>query len=317
MNYLPKELFEIDEWIGRVAEVAGCSTSADRGRVLASLKKMKQENLDFKEEQRILMDAYDYKRWGYLMRDARSKGRKTPQVELPEDFEDVPRGWMMGDKPPSHFNLKRRLRQMTDEIKRVWAKIDAKEEENGAEWAKEEREGFIEEFVESTNPAQFERLCLDYINDYEEKDPKETWLSALEFAGCLETADDLPPMLVSELLAYGEEAGVEVSKATADYYGEMSNPNRHWLRLLVTAYLSGETRPSADLVRSTWEDTDYATKKGKLYDREEEKWDLTACLDDVATAYRTYLEVREQLKTHEDIAEAIRVALGREVEATT
>ena len=318
MNYLPKELFEIDEWIGRVAEIAGCSPTADRGRVLASLRKMKQENLDFKEEQKVLLSAYDYKRWGDLMRDAKNRAGKPVRIERPDAFDSVPRGWMEGDKAPSHYRLENRRRQMLPLIDKVLAKIAEKGEENGAEWAEEERAFLVEEFVVSTGPSEFEKGCVDYINDYEEKDPKDVWLSVLDFVAPLETADNLPPVLVEELLAYAEEVGVEVSKATADYYEEKtSNPNNHWLRLLITAYLSNDSRPSADLVRSTWEDADYATRQGRLYDKENEEWDLTTGLGDLAVAYTTYIEVRDETKTHDDIAEAIRVALGREVEATT
>lgn len=306
----------VEEWFSELQEASDCGPSADRGRVLASVRKMRQENLDLKEEQKILLSAYGFKRWGDLMRDAKNKVGKRPQVELPDVFDSVPRGWMEGDKPPSHFRLKNRLRQSLDLIKKVWAKIAEKGEENGAEWADEERSFFIEEFVGSTDPGEFEKGCVDYINDYEEKDPKDVWLSVLDFAGALERANNLPPVLVEELLAYAEEASVEVSKATADYYEETSNPNNHWLRLLITAYLSNESKPSADLVRSTWEDADYATRQGKLYDKENEEWDLTTSIGDLATAYTTYLKVRDEAKTHDDIAEAISVALGREVEAT-
>lgn len=317
MTYLPKELFEIDEWIGKMAEELGIP-GADRGRILASVRKTNKENLAYKEEQRVLMSAYGYHRWGDFMRNAKEKLGKAPEVELPDGvFEKVPRGCSEGGKKVSLFSLKKRIATQTIiSIKQVWAKIADKEKENGAEWAEEERVLFIERFEETADLDEFEKLCDDYINDYVEKDPRDIWLSVLDYADPLERSLLLPPVLVEELLVYSEEAGVEVSKATAEYYENSSNPNNHWLRHLTTAFLSEENRPSADLVSRTWGDADYAIRQGKLYDRETRKWDLTATLDDVATAYKTYLNVRDEVKTHDDIAEAIRIALGREVEAT-
>jgi len=317
MTYLPKELFEIDEWIGKIADELGIP-GADRGRILASLRKTNKENLAYKEDRKVLMSAYGYQRWGDLMRNAKEKLGKAPEVELPDSvFEKVPRKCYEGDKKVSLFSLKKQLATQTlIPIKQVWAKIADKEKESGVEWAEEERMLFIARFEEAADLDEFEKLCDDYINDYVEKDPRDIWLSVLDYADPLERSLLLPPVLVEELLVYSEEAGVEVSKATAEHYEKSSNPNNHWLRHLITAFLSEESRPSADLVSSTWGDADYAIRQGKLYDRETGEWDLTTTLDDVATAYKTYLNVRDEVKTHDEIAEAVCIALGREVEAT-
>lgn len=317
MTYLPKELFEIDKWIGRMAEELGIP-GADRGRILASLRKANKENLAYKEEQRVLMSAYGYHRWGDLMRNAKEKLGKAPEVELPDGvFEKVPRGCSEGGKKVSIFALKKRIATQTIiSIKQVWAKIADKEKENGAEWAEEERVLFIAEFEEATDLDGFEKLCDDYINDYVETDPRDAWVSVLKYADPLERSLSLPPVLVEELLVYSEASGVEVSKATAEHYEKTSSPDNHWLRYLTTAFLSEESRPSADLVSSTWGDARYAMKQGKLYDGETGEWDPTATLDDVATAYKTYLNVRDEVKTHDEIAEAVCIALGREAEAT-
>ena len=93
MSLLPEnELKAVESWFTDLKEALGVSKNTDRGRVLASVKKLVVENDTYKEEKSVVTLAYGYKRWGDLYTWAKGQLLAVPEVELPELFSQPPNG---------------------------------------------------------------------------------------------------------------------------------------------------------------------------------------------------------------------------------
>jgi hypothetical protein len=326
MTLLPeKELAAVEAWYRDLQDVLGFAATTDRGRVLAGVRKLKEEAVTYQVEKRVVTTALGYKRWGDLYTYCVGKTGKTPAVELPETFSEVPSGWVLGDKKPTYDVAKKRLTRTLDLVKRVWVALGEKEEVNGADWVREERAAVESAFTSSTDPNVFEQRCYEFVTGYEEEDPTTVWVSAGEVAALsLENTTDLPAVAAFELLEFAEEKGVEVTKSTVALYEDTANPANWWFRYLLTAYLCDETRPTEEQQDEVRENAQTAAKLGLLYldvrnkkPGQDEGWVEEASLSDLATAYHTYKEaVSEGTDNWTDLTEAVLLALGKTEEAS-
>ena len=75
-----EHLTDLNLWFGEAKEALGLNAGADRGRVLASLKKLVTERDAHESEKRLVVQALGYKRWGDLLTMAQSQ--LGPVVEV-------------------------------------------------------------------------------------------------------------------------------------------------------------------------------------------------------------------------------------------
>ena len=325
MTLLPeKELAAVEAWYRDLQDALGFAATADRGRVLAGVRKLKEEAVAYDEQKRVVADALGYPRWGDLYTYCLGKPGKTPTVELPETFGEVPSGWVLGDKKPTYDVAKKRLTRTLYLVKRVWVALGEKEDAYGADWVREERAEVERAFTSSTDPGEFEELCYKFVTNYEEEDPATVWVNAGERAGSLELDEELPTAASFELLEFAEEKGVEVTKQQEAFYEECASPANRWFWHLLTAYLLDEGRPTNEQVTETQEDAEKAVYLGLLYLKgnnwkvgQKQGWALGTNLSDVATAYNTYKTALSEGKdTHNDLAKEVLLALGKTEEAS-
>lgn len=269
MKYLPKDLLDWDDFIGEVAEVAGCRPTADRGRIIASLRKQKQEFLDFQEEKKVLVTAYRYKRWGDLIRDAKSKVGSTPEVVVPDQYNKVPFGWFGGKGKPSFDACEKRLRKTHNAVRKVLAYALENEPFEGEEWATRFRDDFYKEFVESTDPDEFEKECYRVTYEVREDDPATTWVVVSDTAAtALEKASDLPLTAVEELIAYAYEVEVEVTKRELAFIVESEYEALRWFDYLLTAFVMKTNRATREEVEEVKSVKDTAFDLWRCYKTE-------------------------------------------------
>ena len=246
MSLLPEnELQAVEAWFSDLKEALGVSRNADRGRVLASVKKLVADNDSYDQEKRVVAAALKYKRWGDLYTMASQQLLATPEVELPEVFSQPPNGWVF--KPGGDYDkAQKRLVKTRLRVKELWAYLDGEVAANpdDAEWAAEQKAFFVELFEKSTEPEEVELSCVAFIRGYEEEDPATTWVEvAGEAAAMLERSYDLPLTVVRELVSYTEDAGVEATKKVVELTRGRRNPAERWFDYLLTAYLYQNNRP--------------------------------------------------------------------------
>jgi hypothetical protein len=137
--------------------------------------------------------------------------------------------------------VKTRLR-----VKELWAYLDGlvAADLTASEWAESIKSQAVTEFVASKEAENFEKLCLAFVRNYEEEDPGEVWVEVAEEAtATLKLDADLPVEVVSELLSYAGEAGVEAQRKLVANYRDRHSPAWSWFAFLLTAYLYQNNRP--------------------------------------------------------------------------
>jgi hypothetical protein len=340
MSLLPeKELSAIEEWFSDVVDALGFAPNTDRGRVLKGIRKLKAEAADYEEEKSKVMRAYGYKRWGDLIRDCDSKLIATPEIELPEVFSSWPKLWVLREGGMLYDKAEKRVANETRQaVKKVWAHIATNEELMGAEWAEQQRAFFIEEFEASIEPYSFEQTCFAFITDYygdEEEDPATTWVPIAEEAAAeLEKANDLPTTAVEQLLAYAEEAEVEMTKQALAFMEESESVAKRFFDYLLTACLYKQSRVSREEVEKTsalveralscWGCYDPADNPSGCYKEVSAEnplhpswtkrvYEPSISVEQIDAACRVVYKMEEEAKertiTHNEVEEAVREAV--------
>jgi hypothetical protein len=272
VSLLPeRELKAVEAWFADLKEALGVSESADRGRVLASVRKLVADNESYNNEKRVVTAAFAYNRWGDLYTWAKEKLVAVPEVELPEVFNEPPNGWVF--RPGGDYDkAQKRLVKTRLRVKELWAALDREvaADPTDSEWAESIKAQAVEEFIASTEAENFDKLCLAFVRGYEEEDPGEVWVEvAGEATATLELDADLPVEVVSELLSYAGETGVEAQRKVVEATRNRRNPARCWFDYLLTAYLYKNTRPDEQTVFEV----------GRLF---REATDLLECFEEVS-----------------------------------
>lgn len=327
MSLLPeRELQAVEAWFADLKEALGVSEGADRGRVLASVRKLVADNDSYNNEKRVVTAAFAYNRWGDLYTWAKEKLVAVPEVELPEVFSEPPNGWVF--KPGGDYDkAQKRLVKTRLRVKELWAYLDdvVAADPTDSEWAESMKTQAVTEFVASKEAENFEKLCLAFVRNYEEEDPGEVWVEVAEEAtAALERNSDLPVGVASELVTYAEEAGVEAQKNLVAAYRDRRDPAYSWFNYLLTAYLYQNTRPEEGTVFEVGKlfaettgllecfeevNTDDATLPPhftkKLYDPALTLKELTVAINKV-----TELKQRDLGGTRDDWKEAVKEAVS-------
>ena len=326
MSLLPeKELQAVESWFASLKEALGVSQNADRGRVLASVKKLVDEKESYDREKRVVAQAYGYARWGDLYSWASEKLVATPEVALPEVFSRPPNGWVLrpgGDYDKAEKRLVKTLRR----VKEVWAYLESEvaTDPTAKEWAAEQRAFFVELFDNSKDPEKFDRSCVAFVRNYEEEDPASSWVGvAEEAAAALDRYYDLPLVVVSELVVYAKDTGVEATKEGVEWTRQTQNPALHWFNYLLTSYLYQNNRSGREKVEEVaklfveatdlWgcfelvsaNDPDHPTRTKRNYVP-------SLTLAQVVAALRKLAELKQgdQSGTREDWENAVKEAVG-------
>ena len=138
MTLLPdNELRAVEEWFAELQAALGCKPTADRGRVLAAVRKLKEEAATYAEEKRVVAKATGHQRWGDFYNECASKLGKTPEVELPDVFSNPPVGWLVGTGK-SWDKAVKRLTKTQSLLKKTWAAIEQNAKEENWEPGEEE-----------------------------------------------------------------------------------------------------------------------------------------------------------------------------------
>ena len=325
MSLLPeKELLAVEAWFSDLKEALGVSQNTDRGRVLASVKKLVADNERYDREKRVVAAACGNKRWGDLYSWAQEKLRAVPEVELPDVFSQPPNGWVF--RPGGDYDkAQKRLIKTRLRVKELWAYLDAEvaADPRNQEWADSIKAQAVEEFEASKEASEFEQLCLAFVRGYEEEDPATTWIDvAGEAAAMLERNYDLPVALVGELLSYAEAEGVKATKRTVEVTRGRLNPASYWFDHLLTAYLYKNNEPEDEWVERVsklfLDATEYAgcfelvsANDPNHPNFTKRSYDPTLTLAQVAAAVTKLAELKEEdlNATREEVAEAVKAAL--------
>lgn len=325
MSLLPEnELQAVEAWFSDLKEALGVSPKTDRGRVLASVRKLVADNDSYDQEKRVVATALKYKRWGDLYTWASQQLVATPEVELPEVFSQPPNGVVF--RPGGDYDKAvKRLVRTRLRLKEVWAHIEGvlATDPTAEEWAAEQKEFFVGEFEATTDFDELDQTCLAFVRNYEEEDPATTWVEvAGEAAAVLERNYDLPVALVSELLSYAEAEGVKATKRTVEVARERLNPAGYWFDHLLTAYLYKNNTPEDEWVRRVSElfldATDYAGCFELVSANDPDRpsftkrsYDPNLTLAQVAAAVRKLAELKDAdlSATRDEVADAVKAAL--------
>lgn len=321
---LLEELTDLNRWFSEVKAALGLSPKADRGRVLASLIRLCEEQEEAREQQHLVASYCSYKFWGDLVAAAAKAGEElVVAVVLPEECLEVPKDWCYGPGKPGYDTAVKHLPKVQKLMKKVLAFIESKRTEYGDEWAEENKQLVVEAFVESSGWEQLSQKLWEFYREVEpEQDPSEVWLQAAEESRrALELSPKLPPVAVTELLDYAELQGVEVSKKGAEAKAESSYPASFWFDYLFTACVEDSVRPEGKSVLDVADRLYKAAEAGGLTavekaagsGVEETVWDPTTRLEDLLTAYKVYGEVTQRAGiSHNAVKDAVREALGKE-----
>jgi len=327
VSLLPEpELQAVEAWFSDLKDALGVSRNADRGRVLASVKKLVADNDTYDQEKRVVAAACGYKRWGDCYAWANSKLEATPEVELPEVFSKPPNGVVF--RPGGDYDkAQKRLVKTRLRLKEVWAEVEAElaADPTCADWAAEQKEFFVREFEATTDFDEFDQTCLAFVRNYEgEEDPTKAWVEvADEAAAVFERNYDLPPGLTAELVTYAEEVGVEATKKGLGEARQLNYPAGYWLNYLLTAYLNETKRPEREEV---WEVSDLFLRATELWgcykvvsandpdhpSFTKRDYDPTVTLAQVAAAVKklAYLKDKDLTGTTEDWTEEVKAAVA-------
>lgn len=315
----------VEAWFSDLKEALGVSPKTDRGRVLASVRKLVADNDSYDEEKRVVATALKYKRWGDLYTWASQQLVATPEVELPEVFSEPPNGWVF--RPGGDYDkAQKRLVKTRLRLKELWAALDAEvaADPSNQEWAESIKAQAIKEFETSREASEFDQLCLAFVRGYEEEDPATTWVEvADEAAALLERDYDLPAVVASELLSYAEVTGVEATKKVVTMTRGLQNPAAAWFDYLLTAYLYNRKRVEDDEV---WKVRDLFYEATGLLGCFEEvsaniperpslkkrRYEPSVTLAQVAAAVRKLAEMKEENRldrTWDDWRDAVKEAV--------
>jgi len=328
MSLLPeREHQAVEGWFADLQEALGVSQNADRGRVLASVRKLVADNDSYNEEKRVVAEALHYKRWGDLYTWATEKLVAVPEVEIPAVFDEPPNGWVF--RPCSDYDKEcKRLVKTRLRVKELWAYLDrlVEADPTSSEWAESIKAQAIEEFKVSTNAEGYDRACLVIIRDYEEEeDPGEVWFEVAEEArAVLELNSDLPIEVANELLSYAEKTGVEARRKIVEDFNTSYIPGSGWFNYLLAAYLYKNPRPERMQEEETrklfMEATDLMScfELVSLNDPlrptlTKRSYDQSLTLEQITVAISKVTELREEgllTGTHDEWAEAVKTAVS-------
>jgi hypothetical protein len=254
-----KELLAVEAWFSDLKEALGVSPRTSRGQVLVSVRKLVTDAESYEQEKRVVAKAYGYTRWGDFYNSVKDTLVATPEVELPKNFYKVPDLWVLRDGGLTYPAAKNRLTKTVLVVKEVWEHLNAvlAADPTAAEFVEEQKAWFVSEFENSTDPHEFEQTCLAYVRNYQEEDPKTTWVEVTdEAAAVLERNYDLPTTAVQELLAYAAEKPVEATKSWVEGVKSRYYQAGAWFDYLLTAYLHNERRVTEEqtgLVRTLFD----------------------------------------------------------------
>jgi hypothetical protein len=255
---LPSDYFaaqdRLCEWFEDLKQAIGCSENADLGAVLRKAEAMGRKIDAYEEQQAIVARHYNYESWGYILRTAMNGSEEEAiVVETPRECLEVPRDWCYGEGKPDYSKAKKQLPTTQKLLRKGLVFIEVRRPEEGDEWADESRQNLIKAFVESGSPKEVEREIWRFINGVdEEDDPSETWVPIAEEAAAeLEKANDLPTTAVEQLLAYAEEAEVEITKQALAFMEESESVAKRFFDYLLTACLYKQSRVSREEVEKT------------------------------------------------------------------
>jgi hypothetical protein len=326
VSLLPeREIQAVEAWFSDLKEALGVSQVADRGRVLASVKKLVADNDSYDSEKRVVAKALGYVRWGDLYTWANQKLVAVPEVELPEVFSEPPNGWVF--RPGGDYDkAQKRLVKTRLRVKELWTYLDREvaADPTNADWADNIKAQAVEEFRGSKEAEVFDKLCLAFIREYEEEEPGETWVEvAGEATAALELNTDLPVMVVSELLSHAEEAGVEAKKKLVEATRNRRNPASIWFDHLLTAYLYQNNRPEEEQVfevgrlfieaTELWGCFELVSAEDPIHQNfTKRSYDPTLTLEQVVAAVSKLAELKQNdlTGTRDDWKNAVKEAVG-------
>ncbi len=331
MSYLlnPKDIEEVNGWFDELKLALGLSLKADRGRVLASVRKREEEREKSEADQQLVANYMSYKFWGDLVAAAGKAGEElVVAVELSREFLEVPTGWVLGTGKPTYDKAKKHLPQTQALVKKVFAYLEGKREEWTDESIEQEKKSVTDAFLESEGWEQLNQSLWEYYREVPEPlDPAEVWLEAADQCRTtLERSRELPPIVVTELLDYAEAEGVEITKKEADWVRKSDYAERLWFNYLICAYLTKERRPDDKLFLEVKEKVLEAAKLGELCatNREnpsikvgERVWDKKATLGELEMAYVAYKDAaaeenfRSFTASQPTVKDKVMAALGK------
>jgi hypothetical protein len=328
MSLLPeREHQAVEGWFADLQEALGISKNADRGRVLASVRKLVSDNDSYNEEKRVVAQALGYNRWGDLYTWATEKLVAVPEVELPAVFDEPPNGWVF--RPGGDYDKEcKRLVKTRLRVKELWAFLDRliETDPTSSEWAEDVKAQAIEEFKVSTDAEGYDRACLVIIRNYEEEeDTGEVWVEVAEEAkAVLELDSDLPIEVANELLSYAEKTGVEARRKIVEDFNNSYFPGGRWFNYLLAAYLYKNPRPERTQEDETHELFTEATGLLGCFElvnsndplrskATKRSYDQSLTLEQITVAIRKVTELREEgllTGTRDEWAEDVKTAVS-------
>lgn len=250
---LPSSYFETQdrlcEWFEELKQAAGCGENADIGAVLRKVEAMGRKIETYEEQQAAVAKWRGFRFWGDCYNAAIKELPEAKAIELIPAYYEIPAGWLRG-KGKSWDKAGKQLVKTHKVIRKALALIEEQAETEGPEWADEMREELLRIFQTSSDHLEFEGRMTDFI--YPDEDPATTWVPIAEQAAAeLEKANDLPTTAVEELLAYAEEAEVEMTKKELAAIEESDYRGQRFFDYLLTACLYKQSRVGKDEVEKT------------------------------------------------------------------
>jgi hypothetical protein len=237
------------EWFDEIRRASGCGDNADTGAVLRAVEAMSRKLETYEEQQSAVAKSRSYRYWGDYYNAVMSELPEAVPIAIPPKYNEVPAGWFSGKGKPSWDKCEKRLIKTHKVIRKALAYILECEVEEGEEWGEMMRADLYKRFIESRDPDEFEKECLELTYGIEEEDPETTWVEAVIWAsGALEKTNALPLLAVEELLAYAEENKVEITKTHLGFIEESDYAINRWFDYLLTTSLRKTNRATAEEV---------------------------------------------------------------------
>lgn len=312
MTLLPeKELNAVEEWFAELLTELGFSSKTDRGRVLAGVRKLKQENEEFEKEKKLVAKEFGYSRWGDLVNYCSERAGVTPEVELPELYNDPPHGWILKEGGLTYDGACKRLTKTQKLLKEAFASIEKDIINNPDGWEEEVKSQVAEVYRESNDPDDFEAICYRFIHNIPEYDPEEDWFEVADRAAELfETYPERPRQTLEDLIAYARDNAVEINAKGWEIIKSSVRPESQVFYYLLTSCYASNNRPTSEEQMKAmevwrnasdyWEDYEKAKGVGTVFNEE-------TTLDQIVLAMKTMeeMEATSYGKTHNDRMERI------------
>ena len=313
----------MEAWFVDLKDALGASQGADRGRVLASVRKLVAENESYAKEKLVVAKALGHSRWGDLYNWANEKLVAVPEVELPEVFNEPPNGLVF--RPGGDYDkAQKRLVKTRLRVKELWAYLDGEVADDPSlfDWAENAKAQVIEAFLASKNAEEFDQECVAFIRDVDRNaDPDDEWVEvAGEAAAVLELDADLPFLVVEDLLSYARGEGVEATRRNIKEMGSSINPANRWFDYLLTAYFLQKTRPEHREIQEAITLFNETTKLLECFElvdtidprfpalTKKRSYDQALNLEQLTEGIRKYAEMKKENMegTYEDWQEALK-----------